>query len=101
MRIIPRPYLRILCAFFACFVLGDIAADAIHDASGLCMTESQSSGHDSCPACGCSFHTGSAIPADALSLFTSVADEMGRVFPPQDRPAAGDPPAIDHPPQLS
>ena len=92
---------RILCALLAFFVLGDIVADGIHDASGLCVTESQDSGHDSCPACGCSIHTGSAMAHDATSFLASVADATGSISLTDDRPALVAAPAIDHPPQLA
>ncbi|CAN5525761.1 hypothetical protein BH18VER1_BH18VER1_22710 [soil metagenome] len=92
---------RILCALFAFFVItGDIVADAIHDASGSCATESQD-GHDSCPACGCTIHNGAAIAPDAVAV--SLYDIGISVSMPltDDQPAIGAAPAIDHPPQLS
>ena len=92
---------RLLCALFAFFVVGDIVADGLHDASGLCMTESQDAEHDSCPACGCSIHTGSALALEAMSCLPFASEASGRVATTDDRAALGAPPAIDHPPQLS
>ena len=94
--------LRIVCALLAFLLLGDIVADGIHDASGLCATESQESGHDSCPACAqCTIHTGAALAPDAIAFLSSVPDVTGSVSLTDDRPALGAPPAIDHPPQLA
>lgn len=93
---------RILCALFAFFVLsGDIVADAVHDASGACATESQDGGHDSCPACGCTIHNGSAMPPDAGVVSLHGIGISVSVPLTDDRPAIGAARAIDHPPQLS
>jgi hypothetical protein len=93
---------RILCALFAFFLVSDIVADAIHDASGACATESQSSGHDSCPACACSIHTASAVAPDvAVARFAPSDSASESLLVTDDRPALGTSPAIDHPPQLS
>lgn len=94
---------RIFGAFFAFLLVSDIVADAIHDVSGACATESQSSGeHDSCPACACSIHTSSAVaPDEAVARFApgDLASESLSVT--DDQLAPGEPPSIDHPPQLA
>lgn len=93
---------RILGALFAFFVItGDIVADAIHDASGACASESQDGGHDSCPACGCTIHNGSAIAPDPVAVSLHGAGTSGSMPLTDDQPALGAAPAIDHPPQLS
>jgi len=94
---------RILCALFAFFVItGDIVADAIHDATGACETVSETSGHDECPACGCTIHSGSAAAPDATVARLVPGDSASESFSvTDDRPAPGAPPAIDHPPQLA
>ncbi len=91
---------HLLCAFFAFFVVtGDLVADAVHDASGACVSEAQTGDHGSCPACGCSLHTGSAIALDRPVFFlppqrvTLLADDAVQT-------AIGSPAEIDHPPQL-
>ena len=92
---------RILCALFAFFVItGDIVADAIHDASGACATESQDGGHDSCPACGCTIHNGSAIAPDPVAVSVHGIGASIPMILTDDQPAIGAAPAIDHPPQL-
>jgi hypothetical protein len=94
---------RILCALFAFFVItGDILADAIHDATGACETVSETSGHDDCPACGCTIHNGSAVAPDMTVARFAPGDLASEsVLVSDDRPALGALPAIDHPPQLS
>ena len=94
--------LRILCALLAFFVLGDIVADGLHDASGACATESQQSGHDECPACTqCTIHNGAAVASEAVAVLTFHAEPNDFAFAMDDRFAPGAPPSIDHPPQLS
>jgi len=98
----PRSF-RILCALLIAFVvLGDVVADSIHDATGQCATESQTSGHDDCPACGCTIHNGSAVAPD-VAMARPIRDiSTGESFSlADDAPAPGTPPAIDHPPRLS
>ena len=91
---------RILGALFAFLIVSDVVADAIHDGSGACATESQSSEHDSCPACGCSIHTGSAVAPDAVTVLIPSAQLTEFLSGTDDRTALGALPAIDHPPQL-
>lgn len=92
-----------LCALFAFFFFtGDLVADAVHDATGGCVTESQSGGHDSCPACtGCSIHTATALAQS--STIVIGANDRAVAFVPEkiDNCAVGLPAAIDHPPQLA
>jgi hypothetical protein len=94
---------RILCAFFALFVVtSDIVADAVHDATDACATESQGGGCDSCPACsGCAIHTATALMDSAVIVV--VADDGAGVPVPEEgeRWAVGLAAAIDHPPQLA
>lgn len=93
---------QILGAIFAFFLLGDVVADSIHDVSGACVTESQSSGHDDCPACGCTIHNGSAVaPGLAVAQVAPGDSASESISAWDDRPALGAAPAIDHPPQLS
>jgi hypothetical protein len=93
---------QILGALLAFLVVSDIIADAIHDGSGACVTEEQSSGHDACPACACSIHTGSAVAPDAAVARFSPGDSASEPFSvSDDRTALGASPAIDHPPQLA
>lgn len=100
MNCFRRKFFHLLCAFFALFVVtGDLIADAVHDASGACVTESQDGDHASCPACGCSLHTGAALALDRPAFFlpvnrvTFLADDTAQK-------AIGSPAEIDHPPQL-
>jgi hypothetical protein len=92
--------LRILCALFAfCVITGDIVADAVHESIGACASESQDC--DSCPACGCTIHNGSAAAPDSVALLGPV-DAIGAfITDTDDQPALGASPAIDHPPQLA
>lgn len=94
---------RILGALFAFLLVSDIVADAIHDASGVCATESQSSGgHDSCPSCACSIHTSSAVaPDEAVTRFARGDSASESFSVTDDQLAPGEPPSIDHPPQLA
>jgi hypothetical protein len=93
---------RILAALFAFLLVSDIVADAIHDANGACATESQSSGHDSCPACACSIHTSSAVaPDEAIARFVPGDFGSESLSVTDDQLAPGEPPSIDHPPQLA
>jgi hypothetical protein len=94
---------RILCAFFALFVItSDLIADAVHDATDACVTESQSGGCDSCPACsGCAIHTATAL-VDSTAMVIVADDGAGAPVPEEsDRWAVGLAAAIDHPPQLA
>jgi hypothetical protein len=94
---------RILCAFFALFVItGDLVADAVHDATGACVTEAQNGGHDSCPACsGCAIHTATAL-MDAAAIIIVADDGAGAPLPQEnDKRVIGLAAAIDHPPQLA
>jgi hypothetical protein len=101
MAFLRSKLLPIVCALFAFFVIaGDLVADSIHNATRACVTESQTSGHDSCPACGCSIHTGSAVAPDAVAVLIPAAETTELMSATDDRPALGAPPAIDHPPQL-
>ena len=95
--------LRIICALFALFVItGDLIADGVHDATDACVTESQGGGCDSCPAClGCAIHAGTALAADSGAVIMPEPGAGDRMWEAIERFAAGSPPAIDHPPQLS
>jgi len=102
MSLLRHRSFRVLCALVAFVVFtGDIVADAIHDASGACATESQDGGHDSCPACACPTHTGSVISPDAIALHEYGIAASQRLPITDDQPAVGVAPAIDHPPQLA
>lgn len=94
---------RLVWLLLAFFLVGDIVADGIHDASGACATESQQpSGHDECPACAqCTIHSGAALSAETVSFITPAAEASGRIVSMDDHAAPGAPPAIDHPPQLA
>ena len=96
-----RKSFHLFCAFFAFFVVtGDLVADALHDASGVCLADAQDGDHASCPACGCSLHTGAALGFDALVF--SLPNEVAASLPIQSsrRPVRA-PAEIDHPPQLA
>ena len=96
-----RPF-RILCALFAFFVFtGDIVADAVYEASGACATECESSGCDTCPACACPTHSGSAAAPEADAILEHDLATDDSVTTTDVDPASGAPPAIDHPPQLA
>lgn len=102
MEFLRHRSLRILAALFAFLVIaGDLVADAIHDGSGACATESQDSNHSSCPVCGCTIHTGSATAVDAVAIVMPAVEATVLVSAADDRPVAGAEPAIDHPPQLA
>jgi len=95
-------WFRVLCALFAFFVItGDLVADAVHDATGACVTESQSGDHDSCPACaGCAVHTWAAL-VDEGAVAIAATDGAGASLPEENGYCVvGLPAAIDHPPQL-
>lgn len=101
MKFFRHQSFQLFCAFFALFaVAGDLVADSLHDASGACVTESQSGDHASCPACGCSLHVGAALGFERAAAFlpneiaTAVADlaPAWSLAPPAE---------IDHPPQLA
>ncbi|MBA3883883.1 MAG: hypothetical protein H0X73_14545 [Chthoniobacterales bacterium] len=81
-------------------ISGDIVADKIHDTSGACAAESQDGGHDSCHACGCTIHNGSAMPPDAVAVSLHGIGISVSMPLTDDQPAIGVAPAIDHPPQL-
>jgi hypothetical protein len=94
---------RILCALFALFVVtSDLIGDAVHDATGACVTESQSGGCDSCPACSsCAIHTATAL-VDSAAIVIIADDGAGVPVPEEsDQWAVGLAAAIDHPPQLT
>lgn len=93
---------RILCALFAFFVFtGDIIADAVYEASGACASECESSGCETCPACVCPTHSGSAAAPEGDAIFGHDLTTNDSVAIPDDETAFGAPPAIDHPPQLA
>ncbi len=100
MKFFRRRSLQLLCALFALFVVaGDLVADSLHDATGGCVTESQTGDHASCPVCGCSLHSGTALNLDAPSV--CLPDETAT--PIADRSPlriAVSSTEIDHPPQL-
>ena len=101
MNCLRRKILRIACALFTCFVItGDILADAVHDATGACATESQS-GCETCPACGCSIHTGTAVAPDLVALVSPITSTREWMAAFEEALAVGPAAAIDHPPQLS
>jgi hypothetical protein len=92
---------RVLCALFAFFVFtGDIVADAVYEASGACATECETSGCDTCPACVCPTHSGSAVASESDAVFGHDLTSNDSVPTTDDQPAFSAPPAIDHPPQL-
>lgn len=101
MKFFRKRSFQLLCALFALFVVGgDLVADSLHDATGACVTESQTGDHASCPVCGCSLHGGAALGADFPLLLqpdetvTRIADRS----PLGINPTAAE---IDHPPQLA
>lgn len=101
MKFFRHQSFQLLCAFFAFFVVtGDLVADSLHDASGECLTESQSGDHESCPACGCALHVGAALAGDApVSL---LPNEIATRIVDRTPLAIASPAAeIDHPPQLA
>lgn len=103
MDFLRHRFFRILCALLVAFVVvGDVVADSIHDATGQCVSESQSSGHDDCPACGCTIHNGCAVAPD-IAFARPIRDVSASesILFTDDRPAPGAAPEIDHPPQLS
>jgi hypothetical protein len=94
---------RIFCAFFALFVVtSDLVADAVHDATDACATESQGSGCDSCPACSdCAIHTATAL-IDSGAIVIVADDGAGApVLEESAQWVVGLAAAIDHPPQLA
>jgi hypothetical protein len=92
---------RFASALFAWFVItGDIVADAVHDATGVCASESQS-GCEECPACGCTIHTGSAVAPEAVTLVSPTVATTEWLRASDQKPAIGPAASIDHPPQLS
>jgi hypothetical protein len=95
--------LRIIFALFALFVItGDLVADAVHDATGACVTESQSGNCDSCPACaGCAIHAATALAVDSNGVIIPAAGAGSCISETIEQYAIGSPRAIDHPPQLS
>ena len=105
MTLFKNKSFRVICALFAFLTIsGDLVADSIHDASGACVTESESQnpGHDSCPNCVCcTVHNGSALACNAVALLAPGAAATDSISVSDDQPAAGWVPAIDHPPQLS
>jgi hypothetical protein len=101
MNFSARKFLRLLCVSFALLVVtGDLIADAVHNASSSCVTESQSGEHDSCPDCGCTLHTGNALAI--VSVPAIIPDNGNGAAVPEmvQRCSIGSPLAIDHPPQL-
>jgi hypothetical protein len=102
MGLFSNKWFYTLCALFAFFVVtGDLVADAVHDATGGCVTESQSGGHDSCPACsGCAIHSATAL-VDSGAVTIGGISGAGAYLPEENNYCAvGLPAAIDHPPQL-
>jgi hypothetical protein len=95
--------LRIVCAFFALFVItGDLVADAVHEATDSCVTESHSGGCDSCPACaGCAIHAATALAVDSGGVIIPDVGAGNCISETIEQCAIGSPPAIDHPPQLA
>ena len=101
MKFFRRPLFQVLCACFAIFVVaGDIVADSLLDASGACAADCQTSGHDSCPDCGCPIHGGSAVAPDAAAALGPSVVTVVSITTKDDQPAIGVAPAIEHPPQL-
>ena len=101
MTFFRRQFFHLLCAFFALFVVaGDLVADSVHDASGACVSESQEGDHASCPACGCSLHTGAALLLER-PIFFSPANRVTLLADAAAQKAVGSPTEIDHPPQLA
>jgi hypothetical protein len=103
MRLFSNKWFYTLCALFAFFVFtGDLVADAVHDATGGCVTESQSGGHDSCPTCAdCAIHMAAAL-VDSGAIVVASDDGAGAPVPEEcDQKAVGLSAAIDHPPQLA
>jgi hypothetical protein len=93
-----------LCALIAFFLFaGDLVADAVHDATGGCVTESQSGGgHDSCPTCAdCAIHMATAL-VDSVAIDILADDGAGAPVPEERAQwVVGLAAAIDHPPQLA
>jgi hypothetical protein len=94
---------RIICALFALFVItGDLVADAIHEATGACVTESQTGNCDSCPACaGCAIHAATALAVDSGGVIIPHVGAGSCISETIEQCAIGSQPGIDHPPQLS
>jgi hypothetical protein len=103
MGLFSNKWFYTLCALFAFFLFsGDLVADAVHDLTGGCITESQSGGHDSCPTCAdCSIHTGTALVDSAAIVMVAENGAGGTVPEERDQRAVGLPAAIDHPPELA
>jgi hypothetical protein len=103
MSISTHTSLRLVCALFALFVVsGDLIADAVHEATDACVTESQGGGCDSCPACSdCAIHTATALVGSATIVI--VADDGAGAPVPEENAqwVVGLAAAIDHPPQLA
>jgi hypothetical protein len=95
--------LRLVFALFALFVVsGDLIADAVHEATDACVTESQGGGCDSCPACAdCAIHTATAL-VDSAAIVIIADDGAGvPVLEERNQGAVALAAAIDHPPQLA
>jgi hypothetical protein len=103
MAFIHSKSLRIVCALFALLVItGDLVADAVHEATGACATESQTGNCDSCPACaGCAIHAAAALAVDSSGVIIPATGPGKCVSETIAQYAIGLPRAIDHPPQLS
>lgn len=96
-----------LTALFALFVFtGDLVADAICEATGACVSESQESdnsgGDQNCPACACAVQSAAVVRTETATLVHACAMEVELVFPVEFGAAPdGVRAAIDHPPQLA
>jgi hypothetical protein len=102
MDILRHRSFRLLCALFAFFMFtGDIIADSFYEATRACAADCQSSGCDTCPACACPTHSGSAAAPEGDATFRHDLATNDSVLIADDRPELGAPPAIDHPPQLA
>lgn len=100
MKLFRNRSFQLLCALFALFVItGDLVADSLHDATGACVTESQTGDHASCPACGCSLHAGAALGFDLPAVFlpNEIASRIADRSPLKIAVSSAE---IDHPPQL-
>jgi hypothetical protein len=103
MGLFSNKWFYTLCALIAFFLFAsDLVADAVHDATGGCITESQSGGHDSCPTCSdCAIHTAAAL-VDSAAIVMVADDGAGTAVPEKrNQRAVGLAAAIDHPPQLA
>ncbi len=100
MNFLRHKWFRLFAALTFLVITGDLVADAMHDAVGLCAIESQSGDHDSCPTCACSLHVGTALIPPPPAVFPP--DEIaGLMAEPALAEITYSPGEIEHPPQLA